>query len=71
MGERAGLRAAAGEIRSATGSDGIAASIASADWALPGSTTEHVVYDLALAIGLWGSDVAGLLDLAAEPAEPS
>ncbi len=61
-----GVRRAAADIRELGGADGLAGHIQTIAYGTPGSTTEHVVYDLALAVGLWCSDVADLLDAVAD-----
>lgn len=61
-----GVHEAASDIRRLGGADGLAGHIQTIAYGTPGSTTEHVVYDLALAVGLWCSDVADLLDAVAD-----
>lgn len=61
-----GVRQAASDIRALGGAEGLAGHIQTIAYGTPGSTTEHVVYDLALAVGLWCSDVADLLDAVAD-----
>lgn len=64
-----GVREAAADVRSLGGAEGLAGHIQTIAYGAPGSTTEHVVYDLALAVGLWCSDVADLLDAVADEEE--
>lgn len=58
----AGMARAASGIRRAGGMGGLAERIATIAGALPRSTTEHAVYNLATAVGLWTSDLADALE---------
>lgn len=69
MVDNTGVRQAASDIRELGGADGLAGHIQTIAYGTPGSTTENVVYDLALAVGLWCSDVADLLDAVADEAD--
>lgn len=67
-----GLAEVAATIRRAGGAGGLAGHIGTLAGALPRSTTEHAVYNLAAALGLWTSDLADALEGdAVPPTQPS